>query len=655
MKTTIFKIKSEYIIKELFEYLPLNKSLIIIRYNKRFNHLLNYNYDLLDNVEKMQKVVKPNVESVIKYNPKINIRYNKNYKFSSKNPVFSEEQLFYKALNSIPSRISIDITKRHWKTFIKNIINIRLEISPSIIYHIDNKSEIEKKEILDYLKQYKKNIKEINFDNFTDKNEINFEMRNKIKFFLNNIFHSNTKEISDKNYYINKLSFGDNSIMSFFDINNLFIEIIDILYNNNKYLNIDNFAINSKTVNNSITNISTFITTKMPNLQYIKLKDFTFLNNNNVSKLSYLFRNLKFLNKIDISGCLCDNNNLMEILNNLNLELKELKIKLLYSNKIINWNFLNNFINSLEVLEIEFVEPSLVIYQLGFDYKYNNNKDLFLKINKMTKLKKLKIIGEYLNNYDLTFLENNNLSNITYSFYIINPELPINKNSYCVDNSILKKFVNYYYLKEIFLIYNYYKQKNSISDKYNGIDLLCEFNKEKAYNLIIFEFPLNLSIIKLDNFVDSNFLQFYLIPLLNKNKDKLSQIKELKLNNCFIEIFSFEKFLSILPLMTNLQILSINNILFYDKFKMKNLLSYIPKIFKNTPNLIELDLSNNKYKEKNLLDKNFINISEEIPNNLINLKILNNKIPISNNTFKILKSYFGRLLDYENAEINNNI
>ena len=93
--------------------------------------------------------------------------------------------------------------------------------------------EKEKRDTFDYLKKYIKNVKEVYFDSFIDKNEINFEMRNKIKFILKNIFYKNNKAKKDNYMYINKISFGDNSIISIFDINNIFIEITDILYNNN--------------------------------------------------------------------------------------------------------------------------------------------------------------------------------------------------------------------------------------------------------------------------------------------------------------------------------------------------------------------------------------------------------------------------------------
>ena len=120
-----------------------------------------------------------------------------------------------------------------------------------------------------------------------------------------------------------------------------------------------------------------------------------------------------------------------------------------------------------------------------------------------------------------------------------------------------------------------------------------------------------------------------------------------------MEVSQFEEFLSILPLISHLYILSINKILFYDKFKMKNLINYIPTIFKNAPNLIELDLSNNKYKN-NSLNENIVKIKEKIPSNLISFKIFNSLIPISCFILKNMKNDFGQILNYENVSIINN-
>ena len=232
----------------------------------------------------------------------------------------------------------------------------------------------------------------------------------------------------------------------------------------------------------------------------------------------------------------------------------------------------------------------------------------------MENLKKLKLIGDYLNNYNLNFLENEKITNLAYSFYIINPEKSLN---YQFEKSLNNRFLSFNNLKEISLRYNHFHSEFMLSDKYNGIDLLDEYSKEKAYKSAIFEFPQKLSVLKLSNFTDKNFLKYYLIPLLNKNKEKLSQIVEIRLIRCYLEVSQFEEFLSMLNLMDNLYILSINKIIFYDKFKMKDLINYIPTIFKNSPNLIELDLSKNKYKE-GLLYENIIKIKEIIPHNLIN-------------------------------------
>ena len=653
MKIKFLNIHCKLNIKNIFTYVPLEKTLKIIFYNKALQKFLGYDNNVLIDILKIKKAIRPTYDNIKKYIPNFtdkNVQKKENNDptiFNSQ--VFLDEKIFYNAINSLPNSIFIDIKEKYWKHLFKNINNIKFEINPSIILDIDNKNEKDKKETFEYLKKYRNNIREINFNSFTGNNEITFSMRENIKLFLISILNSNDKK--DNNNYINKISFGDNSIVSIFDINNILIEISNIIYNNDKDLKIRELCINSRTVKNKIKNINTFIQLKLPNLQYISLSDFTFFNNNNSSLLAKLFENLKFLEKIDLSSSLCYNNDLLEIFSNNNLKLKELKFKLLYGDKLINWKFLDKYANILEVLEIEMVFINLVSYKLVFDYKCINTKELFLIINKMTKLRKLKLIGEFLNNYDLNYLKNNNIVNFAYSFYIINQDLSKDFHYVEVEPSLSNIFKDNNKLKEISLIYNYY-HKNELTDIYKGIDLLCEYNKEKAYKLTLFEFPKNLSILKLTNFIDQNFMQFYFMPLLNNNKDKISKIKHLVLDNCFLDIFEFERFLSILSLMNNLQILCINNIVFYEKFKMKNLINYIPTIFKKAPNLIELDLSNNKYKEKIFLSKNFLNLNTILPKDLINLRVFNNQIPISEKTFKTVKYYFGKVLDYENIVIN---
>jgi hypothetical protein len=66
---------------------------------------------------------------------------------------------------------------------------------------------------------------------------------------------------------------------------------------------------------------------------------------------------LKYINKLILSESVCDNDNLNEILGNNILRLKELKFKIIYGDKNINWNFLNKFVDTLEVLEIELFFP----------------------------------------------------------------------------------------------------------------------------------------------------------------------------------------------------------------------------------------------------------------------------------------------------------
>ena len=654
MKSKLDRISFKFNIIDVFDYLPFARCFNIIKYNKKSSKLYKLDSAKI-NYLKIEKVIKPTYKNIIKYIPNFTEKTKNNIeefdKESDPKDILKYEKIFYTILNSNPNCVLINISKKYSNNLIKNINNINLEINPTVIQYFNNIDNEERAIRFSLLKNYRNKIKQITFTDFNKPNDINFQIRQDIKNLLNFLWESNTKRDYNKYSKVSKIIFKDNSIMSVLDINYIFIEICNILYSNKS--NIEEFYINSKTARNDIKNINSFILTKIPNVKSIELNNFTFNNNSNSLALSNLLKNLKFINKLILSDSVCDNDNLNEILGNNNLKLKELKFKILYGDKNINWNFLNKFVDTLEVLEIELIFPDSdsLFLQISFNYKNKNTKQLFSMINKMKNLYKLTLIGDYLNNEDISYLQNNNIRDFTCSFYIINFELYKNKKSLpgfpfsCLDNiskmSLKKNNFNY-------------KNKSSLSltENYDGNDSACAYYKKKSYDLIIYEFPKFLSVLELNDFTDDFFLECYLIPLLNKNKEKLNQIKKLHLNKCFLDVIFFEKFLSILPQMSRLTILSINNIISYDKFKMKELLSYVPTILKNAPNLIILDISNNKYKESVFADQAFINLSNNIPKNLINLKVFNSEIPVSDKIISLLKQKFGKiLLDYDNVKI----
>jgi hypothetical protein len=98
-------------------------------------------------------------------------------------------------------------------------------------------------------------------------------------------------------------------------------------------------------------------------------------------------------------------------------------------------------------------------------------------------------------------------------------------------------------IKKISLKKNNFNYKNqaslSLIENYDGNDSACVYYKKKSYELIIYEFPSLLSVLELNDFADDFFLECYFLPLLNKNKEKLNQIRELHLNKCFLDFIFF--------------------------------------------------------------------------------------------------------------------
>ena len=400
MKSKLDRISYKFNIIDIFDYLPFARCFNIIKYNKKFSKMYKLDSAKI-NYLKLEKAIMPTYKNIIKYIPNFTEK-SKNIdeldKKTDPKDILKNEKIFYTILNSNPNCVLINISKKYSDNLIKNINNINLEINPTVIQYFNNIDNEERTIRFSLLKNFRNNIKQITFTDFNKPNDINFQMRQYIKNLLYFLWESNTKKDFINHSKVSKIIFKDNSIMSVLDINYIFIEICNILYPNKS--NIEDFYVNSKTARNDIKNINSFVLTKIPNVKSIELNKFTFNNNSNSLALSNLLKNLKYINKLVLSESVCDNDNLDEILSSNNLRLKELKFKILYGDKNINWNFLNKFIDTLEVLKIELIFPDSdsLFLQISFNYKNKNTKQLFSIINKMKNLYKLTLLGDYLNN-----------------------------------------------------------------------------------------------------------------------------------------------------------------------------------------------------------------------------------------------------------------
>ena len=115
MPKIIFKISCKYNIEGLFNYIPLDKTLQFILYNKRLHNILKYDYHLLYYLQRFKKIIKPSYQNIAKYIP---INKKKEEKDKSINPILLNETLFYKAIGLIPN-IPIDIKNKNWKLLFK--------------------------------------------------------------------------------------------------------------------------------------------------------------------------------------------------------------------------------------------------------------------------------------------------------------------------------------------------------------------------------------------------------------------------------------------------------------------------------------------------------------------------------------------------------
>ena len=599
MSSILLNIRSKYSLKKLFDYLPANLSLNLIHGNKKLSNKLDISLETYKKYKKIKRILKPSY-NIKKYFNYLDINHSDNNEAQAIN-----EKIIYACLNNASFNHDLIIDNNDWEFNIKNLQRNNLIISPNLIDYLINLNNEYKINVFNTLNTYLNNIVQITICYFDENRKLNFDSINRILEILKAIFGDGQNKIT-------KLSFKNNVMNSYIDIIGKFFDKIDNIIS---LQNIEEILIDISSFNDyQFSDVFKYFSKKMISLKNLKISGSNFSQNNFYDLNLFLANPNERIDKIDFSYCFCTST-ITSVLYSKKYPLTSLKIKMFSKNN--NWIFLDKNKDYLEELEIEINENN--------ENKYNKDKnDLVLTLNKMKKLKKLKIIGGFslkdLMNFD-------NYSNIEY----FNVELDdLTKND-------SQTYANFIYFAD------FKKLKSLTFGKKDKIDDFFEFQ---------FSFPPNLNSLNLKNINGKA-----IISSLRENKDKLDTLEEFKLEKCHFDSKDLDNLSNLMDNFKSLLKLSINEIDIHNSYFYKT----IPKIIKNIPTLVELDISHNYYKEKFLTGKLFKNIKLSIPKNLFSLKIFHPDITITKQTFNYLIETFGFSLDLENnypkiiqKEINKN-
>ena len=619
--SSVLEIKSKFSLDNIFDYIPYNLCLKIVFGSKKLLQKLHITKKTYQKYNILMKILKSS------YDVKQYLVYLDSYNFNEEN-----EKIVYGCLNTAPFNVSLYVGDEKWEKLIKYVHNLNLMVTPNLLNYMYENN------IFEILNRYRNNIVEITFCDFNQAFKINFEIIKHIINLLEKIFiqrykkeeclnfitdkvnQISIKDINNENnkvqktHNIKKLSFEGNEILPYIDISDKLFDKINNIIPLNEIEEI--FVDTNSFSENQFSVFIKYISKTMSSLKNIKINNFGF-NKSHYVNFSILCDNPnEHIEILDLSNFFCSDD-ILSLLNIKSYPLKELKLKLNLNKAGKNsWEFFDKSINTLEVLEIEFKE------------KGNNNvlQNIILALNKMEKLKHLKLIGD-LEPKDITNFRKFN--NIEYLNIDLNY---LNKN-----NNVRLMALNNIPVE----LYNYFT---------NLINLKTLIIENKSYidKDISFKFPPKLKCLHLYNFED-----YLILPIIRKNINNLSDIEDFKLEKSKFQKKTFMEFVDLFKSFKSLIKLSLNKIDIGKCFNAETLcedyvlFDSIPIIFKNAPFLIELDVSNNKYDDKTLKNDVFKRIKASLPKKLFSLKLFNNDISVSESSFIHLNKLFGNVLNLD--------
>ena len=620
MNSLLNNIKSKFTLKIIFDYISYSTCLKIVKGSRNLMQQLQITNETFKNIYNFKNITKSSYH-IKKYFSYLEIVPNDNNEEN-----YTKEKILCMALNISKFNVNLFVENDEWEYILRNFYKINLIISPNSLVYLKNLKAESQVKIYQTLNLYRRHITKITICYFNNvKWNLNMTIIAEIIDFLKQVFEQNIKDNNAiKNAHIKnnvkQFSFEFNNFPKYIDFIEAFFQKIDNIISLKK---LDEFIFDTNSFDDfRFSEMIQFIRNKMITLKGLKINDFVF-DKNNYADLNILFSSFnETIEKLDLSNSL-GSSDVISVLNNKYYHLKELKLYAYFNYDKIDWSFLEKNANSLEVFQIEIKENKNL---------YNINQMIY-NINKMKKLKNLKLSG-FLTIFQLNkFKENENLEYLNIDLFIQEsfPDelMTLVNGSDGIVTNFLKNFKNL---------------KTLIIRKYEVF--------ENQY-LSSFIFPTHLTCIELINFRGE-----CIKSLLNINKEYLNHIEELKIENS--TFFDYFDFIQIFEYFKNQHFkkLSLNKILFehyYDALmykekicsflKNKVLLEKISSFLKNSHSLVELDISSNfhipLFQKKEIFDI----IKASITKKLLNLKIFDDDTTLFENEYIYFKNLFGFLID----------
>ena len=524
MSTKKLKIGSKYILQNIFDFIPLNKTIKIIKYNQSFMRDLDYSKNIIKYFFLLKKIIKPisNCEDYLPIIRRILSSGTLNINIPNNNQIlilfctyFNKNNLFIPQISNINGNEDI----------LNRLNAFKIGFNNQLINSFIDKEEINFTKLFDFCGKYGKKIKEITFmDNNYPIEPNSFDIMSYI------IENSNIQKIEDSSYNTDS---------------SLFTSLINLNYiNKDKDKNLE--AIRKKHSENYLNNILkslkcySLYLKEQNSIIYKSVNDIVLLNALNIEEL-------------DITNIDTDNSShFINLLKNFH-ELKSLSISCQIENEYF-YNDISDVIkeNSLQKLKmnlkyfkygIKIISNNLKsLKELTLEIKYSKgSKQLIKLISELTNLQKLKIIAKF----QVINMQNIKLLNLPKVEYL---QIPLYIRKYFFDlNSFFGKIPKL--KKLIFYNINFIDFKDNPELKRKNIEYLEQINLDG-------KLVENLRTIKFIN--SKQKCSFFILKLLNAfskkaMKDNIKKIKikncrfdnETKINDLFLNISSFKNIKSL--------------------------------------------------------------------------------------------------------------